>query len=264
MVSHKSSRLVFTFDGAQPDHDRRRVTHGGEGTYTIIMDALLQCVDAGLKSIVRVNVDKENYHRMEDLFNDLVERGLQGVPLDVNPVTYPKVTPQQGPAYCTKREDFPRILPNLWRLAYEWGFPINTKPLKKSATCMNSDLSSFIIDPLLNVYKCSEFVGIPQHIVGTITGEGIFQPNPLFYHGMARDPTYLQECANCKLLPVCTEAPCVALSYGQTGDYYQVYCAKTKYLFEEKLRWYVEFMELEEKSRKRQRKSTTQEVNLSR
>lgn len=264
MLSYDVSRLVFTLDGAQPFHDNRRVTHQGDGTYETILNAISNCKDAGFNPIVRVNADKENYRHMKDLFRDLVDRSLEGVRLDINLITYPKVTPQKGPVYCTQREDFAHILPALWRLAYKWGFPINTKPLKKSGTCMNSDLSSFIVDPLLQVYKCSEFIGIPRHVVGNITTNGIFQPNPLFYHGVARDPTYLEECADCKLLPICTESPCVALSYGQYNDYYQVYCGKTKYLFEERLKWYVEFMELLKKAENDLKNNSNQEVSLSR
>ncbi len=246
LTQHPVSRVDITFDGCKEDHDRRRITHEGKGTYDTIMDTLVRLVDAGITTAVKVNVDKENHTRIEMLFEDLEDHGLSGVPLDINPISYPKLTPHEGPTYCMQEEDLPVILPHTWRLASEWGFLINKKPGKKSGCCMNSDFSSYIIDPLLHVYKCSEFVGLPDHIVGEITEDGEFEPNTLFFYGMARDPTYLEKCSTCALLPVCTEAPCVALSYGMFKNYYETRCYKTKYLFEEHLTWHLDLLDMVE------------------
>ena len=244
VIKYNINNIDITFDGAKPDHDCRRITHKGEGTYDTIMNNLISLVDAGASCNLKVNVDKENCTRVEQLFEDLIIHGLKDINLSINPISYPKVAPKRGPDYCLEEDDLPVFIPKIWRLAKKWGFIVSTKPKRGPACCMNTHFSSYIVDPLLDVCKCSEFVGIDHHVVGKIRQDGKFVPNNLLYYGIARDPTYLEKCSACNLLPICTEAPCVALSYGKFNDYYETRCFRVKYLFEESLRWYVELLEI--------------------
>ena len=255
MQNYNITKVDIPFDGAREDHNKRRIMHDGSGTYDIIMENAIRLIDAGINLVIKVNVDRNNYTHIQELFEDLTSRGLGKVPLGISQILYPKLTPTTGPDYCMRMEDLPVIMPQIWSLAEKWGFGSSRKPRKVSATCMNSDFSSYVIDPLLDVYKCSEFIGLKEHTAGRITQDGIFEPNDFYYSMMARDPTYLEKCSSCVLLPVCSSSSCAALSYGVSKDYFEPQCYIEKALFEEMLRWHAENLEKGHKGRNQEHES---------
>ncbi len=62
---------VYTIDGNSKIHNRRRTNLNYEDTYTRLLRNVRSALQAGINVLIRVNVDKENYEHLDELWNDV-------------------------------------------------------------------------------------------------------------------------------------------------------------------------------------------------
>jgi uncharacterized protein len=75
---HGISEAEVTLDGLEPDHDRRRYTKAGNGSFRKIWSNLLEVAErTQLGLVIRCNVDRHNADGVSALIHELAERGLQ-------------------------------------------------------------------------------------------------------------------------------------------------------------------------------------------
>jgi uncharacterized protein len=206
-----------TFDGPEKIHNLYRHYKNGEGTYQKIVTNMGMLNDAGITVRVQINVNKHYLH-VPELFDDLKERGLTNIVMEVYALVDPFVTiPEAQKYYGVLDESFP--LPEsqfaipfrkmseakafVYHAAYEKGFILPPSQLGIWTPCDGMRAYNFLVDPSGDVYKCVGSMLIKNLRVGRILEDGSLERYPFFYKWMNTDPTLIERCQTCHLLPSC-------------------------------------------------------------
>jgi uncharacterized protein len=194
--------VQVSIDGTKEQHDKRRVFADGSGTYDIILKNLLRLRDAGLKKLVtiRINIDKNNLDEAESIFKAVCEFS--------DDVYFGFLDTFKGyndsfSSQCVYDHIYSNIETETFNAIYQkYGQPSTILFGKKSPCAMVCE-NSYLIDPLLNVYKCDLLLNRPEYSVGYIDRSGQLIKNAEFYKQMNRVPEIFPECLACKFLPIC-------------------------------------------------------------
>src|SRR6185295_4979714 len=82
LLRYSIKGIQVSVDGPKEIHDQRRpYRKTGRGSYEIVMETLAKLKQADLNPIVAINIDKGNYERLGELFEDLKARGLGNLPV---------------------------------------------------------------------------------------------------------------------------------------------------------------------------------------
>ncbi len=207
--------IQITLDGPREIHDKRRFLLNGRGSYDQILSNICSIIDIYPRITIRVNLDRENIDYIENLLNDLKERGLEKhvsiyfASIHVscaNEKIYDRSRALTIEEYFEGREAlfskmkfFLLTQPN-YRL-----FPkLNAK------NCSATKSNNFIIGPEGEFYKCFLDIGNQKAVIGDIFNlkkEMIFgignKNQNLCYQYMDFDPTQNSICKTCVFLPLC-------------------------------------------------------------
>lgn len=215
LVSLGISEAEITLDGVGVTHDTRRPTKTGLGTYARIFDHVRTAADtAGLKVVVRCNVDRHNVDAVDALANALADAGLaERVSFYASPVyswgNDAQAESLQPGAYAEQEIEW---LAHQMRL----GFTVGLVPPRRKIVCMSVQREAEVVDAYGTTFNCTEVPYVPAY------GE----PNvyALTFHGRGADdearpsataPLALRHfneavlngtqsaCADCRMLPVC-------------------------------------------------------------
>jgi uncharacterized protein len=194
--------LQVTLDGPPEVHDARRVLANGEGTFTRIMNNIVDVVDVIPAITVRVNTDKTNAGRVVELLDLLIENGLKNkVLVHFAPVMSATKACQDISEHCFTSEEYSSLEVTLYRAAVGKGFRMTKYPGPMLGGCGSLHVHSFLIDPSGDFYKCWNTLGLPGERVGDVES-----PERYFASGMKWllwDPFSFRKCRACSLLPVC-------------------------------------------------------------
>lgn len=234
--------IQATLDGPQSYHDTRRVQKNGEGTYEQIMKAIQKARDNNILVMIRIQVAKDNKTMMDTLFQDLADRGMhqdQGIRCYAFPLMDINEVCSSYASLCSDEEA--RMLPELWRRARDYGLDLCSKPVQVfiSPYCSFAAKNSFLVDALGDVYKCVSIVGEKSYRVARMTEQGLTDIAPELYAFTVRDPSHIEKCQSCVLLPLCGGG-CAYRALQKHGSYQEGDCTLHKGLEEEKLRLYLE------------------------
>ena len=234
--------IQVTLDGPQHYHDTRRIMKNGEGTYESIMGAVQTARDNNILVMVRIQVAKDNIDTLDTLFQDLADRGMhndQGIRAYTFPLMEINEVCSSYASLCSEEEA--KMLPGLWRKARTYGLDLFSKPVQifVSPYCSFAAKNSFLVDALGDVYKCVSVVGDKSYRVACMTDQGIQDVTPELYAFMVRDPTAIEKCQSCTLLPLCGGG-CAYRALQKHGSYQDGDCTLHKGLEEEKLLLYLE------------------------
>jgi uncharacterized protein len=234
--------MQVTLDGSQEYHDTRRVKKSGEGTYESVMNAITTARDHGILVMIRIQVAKDNVDTLDALFEDLVERGMhqdQGIKAYAFPLMEINDVCSSYASLCSEEEA--KMLPELWRRARAYGLDLFSKPaqISNSPYCTFATRNAFLIDAVGDVYKCVSVVGDTSYKVGHMSETGLTEVTPELYAFTVRDPTEIEMCKSCILLPLCGGG-CAYRAYQKHKTYQAGDCTLHKGLEEEKLLLYLE------------------------
>ncbi|MCX8131608.1 MAG: radical SAM protein [Clostridia bacterium] len=186
-------KIVVTLDGPAEIHNRRRKTKDGGETFDCIKDNLALTVGA-LDIVVRMVIDQDNYHSIDDLIDSLRDIGSNNLQFTLSPRMYCNSS-------CTTKilesKTFAKMLSSSdkYKNCY-WG------GLKPYLSICNAQRNfDFAIDPRGNMYKCPVEMGDESYKIGS-TEEGI-TTNQTFLDWMSYCPEVKEKCYACKYLPVC-------------------------------------------------------------
>lgn len=215
LIRKYNMTVQVSIDGTKTDHDNRRISHRGEGTYDIIMSNLRRMNEEGLKDRlnVRLNVDVNNIGTAKEMlssvrnYSDNIYFGVLSHNNEKNDCYEQNCVDKSDYAYTNVK-----LLDSFLR---ESGLP-TPRHFGKELSCSINSEQKFMIDYKLNVYKCELFIGREEASVGRIDDEGNFIPNGNFYHQMCHTPAKFKECRDCKFLPLCAGG-CMAKSNIRKG-----------------------------------------------
>lgn len=238
LSSHGMGKLQITLDGCVEDHNQRRITPQGKGTYTTIMESIGKALDAGIVPEIRVNLDEKNYKRVGLLFDDLKERGYGDVTIQVGIVSGLQMHCPSDRLNCLKPTLLSKVLPYVWEQAESRQFTLFEEPIGKPIYCQFDLLDFFVIDPFLDVYKCWDLIGMKEHRIGRLSG-GTFLKEYPYFDVTSRDVTLFNGCRECDILPVCSGS-CAARAYDCFGTYHAAGCYQERYLIEQRVRRHIQ------------------------
>ncbi len=199
--------VQVTIDGPRDTHNLRRPLQNGSPTFDKILENLcaLTSNTNDIEVAVRINIDKKNYERAEEVIDVLVEKKL-AQRITVGPAMVDAVTP-----ICRNIENlclpsylfYGDILVRFAQKAMREGLKMTILPHLKLSNCMADALNAYIIgcDGLL--YKCWNDVGVKSESVGLLDNTGQIKLNHRVGAWLAWDPFELKECKDCKFLPLC-------------------------------------------------------------
>lgn len=190
-----------TMDGAREIHNSRRLAKDGRPTFDIILNNIENALELGLKIRLRVNLDHDNVPTISELLEVLKDRGIyQKISFSIGYVspgefgTNPKVLSQD-------EYDKVNSAINLDRYGCSNRPNIN---IKRSTACSADAFCSLSVGPRGEIYSCWEHFGDESFIIGNINdGDFLEQKLRNASEYMTHDPTKIEECVNCKLLPIC-------------------------------------------------------------
>lgn len=236
LASFGLEKLQITLDGCKEDHNSRRITPDGEGTYDLIMENIGRALDNNIEPEIRVNLDEKNYQRAEILFDDLKERKYQ-VPIQVGIVSGLEMHCPTDRVNCLTPTSVAEVLPSIWKKAEDRGFAIVGDSINTPVFCQFDLLDFYVVDPFLDVYKCWDLIGVEEHKIGKIS-DGVFLAEYPYFDSTSRDVTLFNGCAGCDILPLC-RGGCAARAYDCFGTYHAAGCYQERYLMEQKLKRYL-------------------------
>lgn len=196
--------IQVTVDGLRELHDRKRPLADGSGTFDTIMNNLKNGKDLLPPVALRINIDKNNLASGEHIYQFLQENDL-----------LTKVTPHYGmianytdannETDCLNMCDFSEI-------SYDYDMRTDANksarsryPRQIASYCGADSLSYYTFDAKGHIYKCWCDIGDTTRQVGNISeNDGNFNLNSdLYLKYMMLDPTQIEPCKSCDILPIC-------------------------------------------------------------
>lgn len=215
LIECKVSSVQITLDGVKESHDQRRylINHGGTFDRIIANLVSLEKIAKELtnfpKISVRMNIDRNNKKEAFELLEFIANSSLGTyivpyvaniyLPSDVNH----EVTLTES-EYIQLKQDFTQKSKSL-------GFKVDYLafyPRRITSTCCCDRFDSAVIDAKGNMFKCWEEIGEEEACVGQIGSEETYNLPQLYYNYLLYDPTTIEGCRECKILPVCMGGGC--------------------------------------------------------
>lgn len=192
--------IQITLDGNQESHDKKRIYPNGTGSFNqIISNAKkLASVLPDTRISFRVNVDNSNSSEYFDVYK-LLSDEFEGARVGIYPGILRANRGCESEVFFSTRDhvDFYRKLRNN-------GIPGNTYPVCSDRGCTATGISSYVIGPEGEIYKCWEHVGKKERIVGNINGEQSAD-NGLLRRFLLDGTGFTDsKCRECPLLPICS------------------------------------------------------------
>lgn len=229
--------IQITVDGSRELHNTKRIYENRKGTYDRIMEKLefLKDTYPELNTVIRINIDRENFEDIDNLFKDLENRGLNKLTIDFGIIRDEAVSCGNISNICYLDEELGDILYKLWLKAVKRGFIVKTVPSRRFMYCGLNKENSYTFAPNMDFYKCWEQLGDETHKFGYIDKQGNIQiKNELYFDWMNKNPTVIGECKTCKYLGNCGGG-CSVNSFNRYGTYKAPGCYQVKGVIEKQL-----------------------------
>lgn len=197
------SRIQITIDGPPEIHNVRRKLPSGEDTFFVILNNMKNALKIypELNITVRVNVDKTNIKRIDEIEKHLAEYELLGkISVYIAPVT--NINETCNDKQCFNTEEFALEEINFMKRNWSKGVDFVRMPIRNVGMCGAVSLHSWLIDAKGDLYKCWDDVGNLSEKVGSIYQDNIVVNANLLkwlMYSIEKD----EECMKCPYLPVC-------------------------------------------------------------
>lgn len=210
MKKYKINGCQITIDGPPDIHNERRKLKGSPApTFDRIVENVIKLKDAGIRTNVRVNVDRTNVDRVEELLTILEEKNLQDVAISLGHVTAYTDACQSVVENCMNTEEYAKESLKYQEILHSRGFHADHYPhypgIKANYCCADS-ISSYVLDPQGHMYKCWNDVGVLDRTVGQITKIKEVPDEQMYMRNIDYifwSPFEYEECRDCNILPIC-------------------------------------------------------------
>lgn len=238
---NKISSVQITIDGDQSLHDKMRPMKNGNSSFEEILNGLRNIKNQSVNIGIRMNIDKKNYYKIDKLTSSimLIKDSFKGN-LGVYFSKIGSGKSGEGCLYknnCLTDREFAEIQIKLIKEICIKKSINYLLPLKQSkSVCYLPSISSFVVDPKCDLYKCWEHVGIYQYKVGIINLQGDIEirNNPFFIKCSLFDATEYEKCKVCKVLPICLGG--CPMKFFEKGSTTEPECQAIKYNIKDRIK----------------------------
>ena len=234
MKENMISGVQITIDGPPDIHNaRRKLRNSSEPTFDKIIENIKILIKAGVEVTIRVNIDKTNVSRLEELMDILASKGLTDCIISLGHVSNYTDSCASIADTCLNTEEYAIESLKNQEVLFEKGFNVSTYPnypgVKGNYCCADSN-TSFVIDFEGYMYKCWNDVGNHSRSVGNV--KDIENDEDVDSKQISLNAEYIlwspfdyEECVGCNLLPICMGGcPYNGIKGGHTPK-----CEKWKY-----------------------------------
>ena len=238
---YKINGAQITIDGVKEVHDRRRRSVNGQSTFDKLIDRANFLLNENLSVIVRINIDKENIARVDELLDTLAERINKREKLKID---FGQVSPftdicKSIESDCYNNAQFADIMLPLYEKVLARGFEMNKMaayPVPRVNFCCTDYVNSFVVDNHGEIYRCWNHVGNLKMSSGNVTDENLtLEKNYLLW--IQWNPIKHPKCRECECLPICMGGCPDAM---RTSPDKQPVCGSVKYNLDKLLEHYYE------------------------
>lgn len=227
----KVSMAQVTVDGLGEYHNRKRILKSGKDSYSIIMRNL-EAAKEYLNIAVRVNVDRQNAHQLEEFARVFFfEYGWKDNPR----LYYAPVENYENSCItdetCLQLPEFAKLNAEMTRVLYSLNSEATRRdlyPRRHTVHCAAERSYGYVIDPEGDLYKCWLDVGDKSFKCGNI-----HKPF-LVTEEYARWVLSVipEKCHECEYLPIC----CGGCAMHRVRNGVEPHCSHTLYSYKEKLK----------------------------
>ena len=238
---YKINGAQITIDGVKEIHDQRRRNSKNESTFDKLIDSVNLLLNNGLSVVVRINIDKENIERVDELLDVLAERIDHRADLKID---FGQVSPftdicKSIESDCYNNAQFADIMLPLYEKVLARGFAVNkmaTYPSPRLDYCCVDYVNSFVVDNRGDIYRCWNHVGNLKNSCGNVNDlSEEFGKNYLSW--IQWNPIRHSKCRECACLPICMGG---CPYHMRTSDDGQPVCGSVKYNLDKVLNHYYE------------------------
>ena len=209
LIKYKISRVQITIDGPADVHNsRRKLRNSSKPTFDTILNNAKKVLDAGIGVAIRINIDKNNEHRVDELLNTLLDYGLQNAYVYLGHVRVSTEFCTSISSNCLSKQDYAMKFANFEKILLDKGFNKNyypNYPKTKSNNCTADSITSRVIAPDGSMYKCWHDISKPDMSIGNIRDLADVTDKNIMIQVkyMLSNPFKIDECKNCNVLPLC-------------------------------------------------------------
>ncbi|BAC90186.1 radical SAM/SPASM domain-containing protein [Gloeobacter violaceus] len=237
-------RAQVGLDGPPEIHNRMRplASGSGSGTFDRIIENLRHAVEY-LKISIRVNIDRHNFARAEDLLKILEANGLSGKLMVYlgRLVSIDDGIPTPSAAYhscCLTNQEFAQIESAFMDTARRYKFAESWLPKSVGTPCTAVRTNEIVLGSKGELYKCWDSVGNPLEVIGHISDYN--NCNTRLQKWLKYNPFTDAECRSCFALPVCMGG---CAHYAMNPSHYDNRCDTFRYNHRERILAYIEAQE---------------------
>ena len=239
---YKINGAQITIDGPKEIHDSRRRAVSGQSTFDKLIDRVNLLLNENLSVIVRINVDKENISRVDELLDTLAERIDRREDLKID---FGQVSPftdicKSIESDCYNSAQFADIMLPLYEKVLARGFEMNNMavyPSPRVNFCCADYANSFVIDNHGALYRCWNHVQDLASSCGNVNRGDDFELKKNYLSWIQWNPIKHPKCHECYCLPICMGGCPYLMRTSEDG---QPVCRMVKYNLDKILNHYYE------------------------
>jgi uncharacterized protein len=210
-TTHSVNYVEVTLDGTRAQHDLRRYTKAGNGSFDKIfgnLKAVAAAEDLKFELVIRSNVDASNADSISELIDMLANNGIhKRAKLYFSPVySWGNDAHAGSLAHEIYAERETEWLAQMLRR----GYAVDLLPTRHPIVCLALQRGARVTDAFGTEFNCTEVPYVPtygtpnSYAVGDVEKEA--DPvRPLFFQSWYEDinESKYSPCASCRILPVC-------------------------------------------------------------
>lgn len=201
----KVSHAQITLDGPPDVHDSRRKLRGGGATFDRIIENIKIMLKEEIAIGIRINIDKTNVDRLEELLKILADNGLQKCGISLGHVRSDTQACANVAGSCLTIEEYAKKYSKYQEVVLKYKFlegVVYDYPDSRTNYCCADALSANVVGPDGALYKCWCDIGNQSRKVGDITKEKQ-KFNKIYTDYLMWSPFENEKCKNCSVLPLC-------------------------------------------------------------
>lgn len=194
--------IQITIDGPPDIHNKMRKLPNGKDTFFTILNNIsaIYSVYPEVNIIIRVNTDKKNIDRVDEILDYLKEYSLDDrVSLYLAPIDNINNTCENS-ENCFTNSEFAKAHLDYLQRNFNKGYSFIKLPEPNIPICGAVSNRSIIIDAQGDIYKCWDDVSNSQYKAGHVKNP--FELNKNYTNWLLYDP-FNHECIECPYLPTC-------------------------------------------------------------
>jgi uncharacterized protein len=239
---YKIHGAQITIDGVKEIHDSRRRSVTGESTFDKLIDRVNLLLNENFSVIVRINIDKDNISRVDELLDILAKKINRRAELKI---AFGQVSPftdicKSIEGDCYNNAQFADVMLPLYEKVLARGFTINKMAAYPEAlmnACCADYVNSFVVDNRGELYRCWNHVGNLKYSSGNVNDGSNLTLERNYLSWIQWNPIKHPKCRECDCLPICMGGCPDAMRNSDDG---QPVCIPFKYKLDKILDYYYE------------------------